>query len=80
LVGGIHVPEGVKVDTDGMESTFMNASKMTFSKAGPAKIVPDGIVAEDIDAAPHFRYLFKRVQRGERLGQRSISRHAERGA
>ena len=62
LMIGVHVLEGLQVDTNGLESALPDESEMAFLKAGAAKSVPERIVAEDIDSASHFRYLIEWIK------------------
>ena len=79
MIGGVHVLEGLQVNANGLESAVVNQLEMTLVEARFRGVIPQRIVAEDIDAPAHFFYLLERVERHECLRLRADSAHGQGG-
>ena len=79
LIGFVHVPERLQIDANGLESAIVDQLKMALVEACLCEVVPEGIVAEDIDAPSHFLDLLERVLGSEGLGLSAQSAQDEGG-
>jgi hypothetical protein len=79
LIARVHMLERLQVDAYGPESAVVNQLKMALMEARLGGVIPQRIVAENIDAPAHYSYLLERIERRECLRLRAHSAHNQGG-